>query len=127
MTVGASTVNLANAVLNILRGTTFTGIATPFLELHIGDPGAAGTANPSAVTTRQAITWSAASSGAIVLSNTPSFAMTASETISHVAIWSASSAGTFYYSAALTTPRAVVNTDTLNFTTLGVTITPLAA
>lgn len=127
MTVGASTVNLANAVMNILRGTTFTGIATPFLELHIGDPGAAGTANPSAVTTRQAITWSAAASGAIVLSNTPSFAMTTSETITHVAVWSASSAGTFYYSAVLTVSRAVVNTDTLNFNTLGVSIAPLAA
>jgi hypothetical protein len=127
MTVGVSTVNTANAWLNVLRNTSFTGVATPFLQLHTGDPGASGTANVSAVTTRQAITWSAASSGAIALSNTPSFTMTTTETITHVSVWSASSAGTFYYSAALTVSRAVVNTDTLNFNTLGVSITPLAA
>lgn len=127
MTAGLHTVNTANAWLNVLRGTTFTGIAGTFIKLHIGDPGSAGTANPSAVTTRQSASFSVAASGAIVLSNSPAFAMTATETISHISVWSDVSAGNFHWSAALTTPKAVVNTDTLTFTAAGVSLAPLAA
>lgn len=127
MTVGLHTVNTANAWLNVLRGTTFTGIAGTFIKLHIGDPGSAGTANPSAVTTRQSASFSAAASGAIALSNSPAFSMTATETISHISVWSDVSAGNFHWSAALTVAKAVVNTDTLTFTAVGVSLTPLAA
>lgn len=127
MTAGLHTVNLANAWLNVLRNTTFTGIATPFIKLHIGDPGSAGTTNPSAVTTRSAITWSAAASGALAISNTPSWTMTTSETISHISIWDASSAGNFYWSIQLSASKAVVNTDVLNLTSCSLSLTPLAA
>lgn len=127
MTAGLSTVNTANAWLNVLRGTTFTGAAGTFIQLHTADPGASGTANISAVTTRQSAIFSAAASGAIALSNSPAFTMTTTETITHISVHSASSAGTFYWSAALTTSKAVVNTDTLTFTSAGVSLTPLAA
>ena len=127
MTAGLHAVNTANAWLNVLRGTTFTGLAGTFIKLHIGDPGAAGTANPAAVTTRQSATFSAAAAGAIALSNSPAFAMTATETISHISVWSDVAAGNFHWSAALTTPKAVVNTDTLTFTSAGVSLVPLAA
>lgn len=127
MTAGLHAVNTANAFLNVLRGTTFTGIAGTFIKLHIGDPGSAGTANPSAVTTRQSASFSVAAAGAIALSNSPAFSMTATETISHISVWSDVSAGNFHWSAALTTPKAVVNTDTLTFTAVGVSLTPLAA
>lgn len=127
MTAGLHAVNTANAFLNVLRGVTFTGIAGTFIKLHIGDPGSAGTANPSAVTTRQSASFSAAAAGAIALSNSPAFSMTATETISHISVWSDVSAGNFHWSAALTTPKAVVNTDTLTFTAVGVSLTPLAA
>lgn len=127
MTAGLSTVNTANAWLNVLRGTTFTGAAGTFIQVHVGDPGSAGTANTSAVTSRQSATFSAASAGAIALSNSPAFAMTATETITHISVWSASSAGTFYWSAALSASKSVVNTDTLTFTAVGVSLSPLAA
>lgn len=127
MTAGLHTVNTANAWLNVLRGTTFTGIAGTFIQLHTGDPGSAGTANQSAVTSRQSATFSAAASGAIALSNSPAFTMTATETITHISVWSASTAGNFHWSAALTASKSVVNTDTLTFTAVGVSLTPLAA
>lgn len=131
MTAGLSVGNLAHAWLNSIRGggngVTFTAPAAIFARVHIGDPGAAGTANPSAVTTGQAVTFGAATAGAIALSNSPAFAMTATETISHVSFWSAATAGTFYWSATLTTPRAVVNTDTLTLSSVGVSLAPLAA
>jgi hypothetical protein len=127
VTAGLSTVNTANAWLNVLRGTTFTGAAGTFVQLHTADPGASGTTAVSAVTTRQSATFSAASAGAIALSNSPAFTMTATETITHISVWSASSAGTFYWSAALSSSKAVVNTDTLTFTSIGISLSPLAA
>lgn len=127
MTVGLATTNLANNWLNMLRGTAFTAPAGTYIKLHTADPGAAGTANPSAVTTRSAATFGAASGGALALSNSPSFTMTATETITHISVWDDSTAGNFLWSAALTTSKSVVNTDTLTFTTLGVSLSPLAA
>lgn len=131
MTVGLHAVNTANAWLNTIRGggngSNITAPAALYLQIHTGDPGSAGTANVSAVTGRQAVTLGAASAGAIALSNSPAFTMTTTETITHVSVWDASSNGNFRWSAALSVSRAVVNTDTLTFTTLGVSITPLAA
>jgi hypothetical protein len=116
----------ANSKLNVWRGTTYTGI-TPFCKLHTGDPGAAGTANASAVTTRNAITWSAASAGSMALSSLSGFSMTGTETISHISIWDASTAGNFIASAALTASKNVTNGDTLTISTLTVALTPIAA
>jgi hypothetical protein len=127
MTVGLAVTTLAHPWLDMLRGSAFTAPAGTFIKLHTGDPGAAATANVSAVTGRQAATFSAASGGAIALSNAPAFTMTASETISHISVWDASTAGNLLWTAALTTPRAVVDTDTLTFTAVGVSLTPLAA
>lgn len=127
MTVGLATTNLANKWLDMLRQVAFTAPAGTFIKLHTADPGAAGTTAPSAVTTRQAATFSAAASGAIALSNSPAFTMTATETITHISVWDAVSAGNFLWSAALTTPKAVVNTDTLTFTSCALSLSPVAA
>lgn len=127
MTVGLATTTLANQWLNMLRGTAFTAPTGTYIKLHTADPGSAGTANPSAVTTRASATFSAASAGALALSNSPSFTMTATETITHISVWDASTAGNLLWTAALTTSKSVVATDTLTFTTLGVALSPLAA
>lgn len=127
MTVGLATTALANAWLNTVNNTSFAITAT-WVALHVGDPGAAGTANPSAVTTRQQVTFSAASGGALALSATPTaWNMTTSETITHISVWSASSSGTFYWSAALSVSKSVANGDTLTLNTCGLSLAPLAA
>jgi hypothetical protein len=131
--VGLSAVNLANAWLNVVSGTTFTGAAGSFIQLHVvaGDPGAAGTSNVSSVTTRPAATWSAASAGSKAITTTlpswTSWAGTSPETIAYVSDWSASSAGTFYFSAALTANKTVQTGDTLTLNTLSVALAPIAA
>jgi hypothetical protein len=130
MAVGLSATNLAAAWLNVLRGTTFTGAAGAFAQLHTGDPGASGTANVSSTTTRSSVTWNAPSAGSMTLSNTPSWASwagTNGEVVSHISEWSASSAGTFYLSAQLSASKTVNTGDTLNLTTLTVALTPIAA
>jgi hypothetical protein len=129
MAVGLSAVNAANAFLNVYRGVTFTGVATPFIQLHTGDPGAAGTANVSVgSTTRNAIVWAAASAGSMALSSLGAWTNGGtSETITHVTLWSASSAGTFYQSFTLGASQAWVSTNTLTLTTFTLNFTPLAA
>lgn len=128
MAVGLHAVNLANRWLDILRGTAFTAPSGIYVKLHTGDPGAAGTANASVVTTRSQATFAASSGGAIALTGTnPSWTATASETISHISVWDNSSAGNFLWSAALSVAKSVQSGDTLTLTTLGVSLGALAA
>lgn len=130
---------LADGWLNTIRGggagTTFTAAAVQALKLHTnaGDPGAAGTSNASANTTRQALTMGASASGGggrqIALSNSPTWSSWASgsETIGYFSDWDSTTAGAFQWSAALTTPKAVANGDTLTVTSVTVALTPIAA
>jgi hypothetical protein len=132
VTVGLSTANLANAWLNTMRGnsngTTFTAPSTLFVQCHTGDPGSAGTSNVSTgIATRTALAQNAASNGSQAITSTISFSATGSDTITHISVWSASSNGTFYYSAALSASKTVSNGDTLNLTALTFSLTPLAA
>jgi hypothetical protein len=116
VTVGQSSVHI-NAILNVLRGTAYTGV-TPFLKIHLGDPGAAGTANASSETTRKALTF-AAPSGSAVVSGAVSWATwsaTSPETITHYSIWDASTAGNFLISGQFTASKTVTTGDTLNAT-----------
>ena len=57
------------AFLDTLRNVSFA-VASPYIKLHLGDPGEAGTANPAAETTRKAVSFSAASSGSMASSAT---------------------------------------------------------
>jgi hypothetical protein len=122
---------VANGWLDTLRGgSNFTAFATPFVKLHTGDPGSAGTANAAAgSTTRVAVTQSAASGGSITISGTNPVWTNGgtSETLTHVSIWSASTSGTFMYSVALTASQAWVSTNTFTLTSLTVSLSPLAA
>lgn len=127
MADGLSVANLANAWLNTVRGTSFS-IGATWAQLHIGTPGANGTSNLSAVTTRQQVTFAVAANGALALATTPqAWNMTANETITDISIWSANSSGTFYWSAPLTVAKTVANGDTLTLNTCGLSLSPLAA
>lgn len=124
MAVGVSTF-LANSVLDALRGTAYSEAAL-YVQLHTANPGTAGTTSVSSVTTRPAITFSAASGGAIALSNTPtwsSWAGTNGEVVTHISIWDASSGGNFLISAALSSSKTVNTGDTLSLSTTTVTFT----
>lgn len=108
--MGSIAVGERNKMLDAYTGrTTYTANAAFYVKLHIGDPGAAGTSNAAAETTRQAVTFgSAAASGTI--SNTVAVQWTglaASETISHVSFWTASTSGTFLGSDDLASSQAV--------------------
>lgn len=112
------------------KGTSYSGNAAFWVKLHIGDPGAAGTANAAGNTTRQQAAFGTASSGSIstnadlVWTN-----VSTAETYSHVSFWTASSAGTFLGSDDLAATKTVAVGDTFTIASgsLTINITPLAA
>ena len=129
MTVGLSAVNTADKLLNTIgrSGTTFTA-GSLYVKLHTADPGASGATAASAVTTRYACTFSASSAGSMALTSMGgTWSMTATETISHISLWDASTAGNFMWSVALTASKSVVSGDTLSLTSLTLAFTPIAA
>jgi len=121
MTVGVAA-SLCNTFIDSIT-------ATVYLQFHIGDPGAAGTANQAGSTTRIALTFPAATAGAATQTGTASIASWAggSQTLSHASLWSASTGGTFRGSFAFTAARAAVNGDTLNVSAVSASVTPVAA
>lgn len=93
------------------------GTAYPWIKLHVGAPGAAGTSNPAAETTRKQATWAAASAGAKTSSADLSWTNVAgTEDFTHFSAWSASSAGNFGFSGTITA-NAVATGDTFTILT----------
>lgn len=97
----------------LARGVAFDNDEV-WVKLHLGDPGAAGTTNPAAETTRKQATFGAAASGRAI-SNTVAVEWTnvpSAETYSWVSMWSASTGGTFLGRDDLSSPAAVDVGDT---------------
>ena len=105
--------------------TTITGTDANDIALAIGDPGSAGTSNPSSVTTREAVTWGSPSAGVISASDEPewtSWAGTNGEVVTDLAFWSASSSGTFGLSMPLSASVTMDTGDSLTLTSISITI-----
>lgn len=114
MATGFSTFT-ANAILNALCNATSFSVTTIYMQLHTADPGAAGTTSVATETTRKAVSFGAASSGAI--SNDAAVQWTSiagSQDASHYSLWDASSAGNFLGSGTITA-NAYTAGDTLTF------------
>ena len=94
MAVGPSAAE-ANTFLDGLDGT--------FAQLHIGDPGASGTANTATETTRQLMSLGTSSGGSVTNDTALTWTSIAgSQDASHISLWSASTAGTFRFSGTIT-------------------------
>lgn len=122
----------ANAVLDAYwNATNITAPTAVWIQLHVGDPGAAGTANVATETTRKDITAAiaAASGGAVTSDTLVSWTNVAgTEDYTHWSTWSASSNGTFYWSGTMTA-NGVTAGDTFNLGVgdIDVTINSVAA
>ena len=102
----------ANALFNAIGNNTSFAVATCYVQLHVGDPGAAGTSNAAVETTRKAVSFGAASSGAI--SNDAAITWTnvaGTEDYTHFSLWDAASGGNFLGSGTITA-AAVTAGDT---------------
>ena len=113
MAVGLSSA-LADALLNALvNQTNYTAPTALWMQLHTADPGAAGTNAVAGNATRKDITTAFPNAGSGTVSNNVDIAWTSgevdtSEDYTHYSVWSASSAGTFYWSGVITANAVVV-------------------
>lgn len=123
------TVGFTAAVVNGWLDGTFA-TATCWAKLHTADPGSAG-ATGAAVgdSTRKQATMSAASGGSKSASASvgPWTNGGTTETLSHISLWTASTAGTFNASATMTGGGSWASGYTCTLTALTISVTPIAA
>ncbi len=117
-----------NGILDAVAGRALFPVnTTPWIKIHTGDPGASGATAAAGNTTRIQSTFGAAASAGSI-SSTAAAAWTnvsTAETYAWISLWSASTAGTFYGNAQLTTARTVAVGD--NFTIASGSLTLTAA
>ena len=109
---------LETKLLDTLRGVAYTPGGT-YLKLHTGDPGEVGTSNAASESTRQSVSFGAASGDSIVSSGTVTWTnVVASETYSHWSLWDSVSSGNCLWSGALVSSATVVAGDSFSITSL---------
>jgi len=107
---------LANEVLNALCRNSALSLlpnAAFWVKLHVGDPGAAGTANPAGNTTRQQMTFGTnAVSGLISNTVLATWAtVPATEDYTHWSGWTLAAGGTFLWSGTTAANPVMVGDD----------------
>jgi hypothetical protein len=98
-------VGIVNAWLaSVLNGTAPTTFSAPYVQLHVGLPGAAGTANIAGESTRQQATGTFVISGGSTTNPTAInwTSVTTAETYTNITLWSAATGGTFIASGTIT-------------------------
>lgn len=121
---GTIAAELLDALLN---ADAYTGPAAIYMQLHTGDPGAAGTSNVATNTTRKLVTFGAASGGTIATDADVSWTnVPAAEDYTHLSLWDASTAGNFLASGTITA-NAVAIGDTFTIPSGSETLTLNAA
>lgn len=112
--MGTFSDTVANSWLDAVCRATSYSVAAVWVQLHLGDPGSAGTTSPAANTSRQQATFASAASGRAI-SNTSIIewvSVSATETYTWISLWSASTSGTFLGRDDLSSSAAVTAGDT---------------
>jgi hypothetical protein len=113
---------LANAWLNALGNATSFSVTTAYVKLHVGDPGSAGTSNAATETTRKAVSFAAASNGALASDADVSWTNIAgSQDATHFTAWDNETAGNFLFSGTIT-GNAYTAGDTYTISSAGLTV-----
>lgn len=111
------------AVLNAIGNATSFSVATPYVKLHVGDPGEDGTGNAATETTRKSVSFAAAASGAITTDADITWTSVAgTEDFTHFSLWDASSAGNCLWSGTVTA-NSVTAGDTFTISAGSLTLT----
>ena len=93
---------LANKFLDAVGNATAYSAANVYVKLHIGDPGANGTANAATETTRKSVSFSAASTGGLTSDADLSWeSIAGSEDATFFTVWDNLSAGNFLFSGTV--------------------------
>lgn len=116
---------IAQAKADAAMDAEVTG--TVYIQLHVGDPGAAGTSNPAANTTREAVTFASAASGSKASNLLATWtSVSTTETYTDFSLWTASSGGTFLWSGTVSN-GAVTAGDTFSAASGGLTLSMTGA
>lgn len=126
MAVGMSEY-LARKVLDAIGNNTALQIAQVYVKLHVGDPGADGTANAATETTRKAVSFAAAPvavAGVVTMASDASISWTniaGSQDATHASFWDDIAAGNYLGSGTITA-NAYTAGDTYTIASGGLTI-----
>jgi hypothetical protein len=113
---------LANAWLDALGNATSFSVTTPYVKLHVGDPGANGTSNPATETTRKSVSFGASSAGALASDADVVWTNIAgSQDATHFTAWDNETAGNFLFSGTIT-GNAYTAGDTYTISSGGLTV-----
>jgi len=110
--------------LDALFNNTSFAVTTVSIQLHTGDPGAAGTSNVATESARKTVSMAAASAGAISSDADITWtSVSATETFTHFTLWDASTSGNFLGSGTVTNGAVTSGTDfTLGSADLDITM-----
>jgi hypothetical protein len=117
---------VANKTLDALYNNTSFAVTNSYMQLHVGDPGANGTANQATETTRKLLSFGSAASAAIE-NDSPIVwtAIAGSQTATHFTIWDASTGGNFLWSGTMVAnPYTAGDTLTIDVGDLDISMTP---
>lgn len=92
---------LKNKWLDSAFNATAFSVANVYVQLHSGDPGAAGTDNVISGPSRDEATFGAASSGATTNDAELSWASMPAATVAYISVWDASTSGNLLWTQAL--------------------------
>ena len=94
---------LANKFLDAVGNATAYSAANVYVKLHVGDPGANGTANAATETTRKEVTFASATAGSIASDAAVTWTNIAgSQDATFFTAWDNVSAGNFLFSGSIT-------------------------
>lgn len=115
----------ANSLLDHLTSqTSMTSPTNLFTQLHVGDPGDNGTANIASSSTRQnAGTFSAAVAGVTDNDSVITHTGNATETITHLSLHDASTAGNAFWNFPVDTSQTINNGETLEIAAAAIDFT----
>lgn len=119
---------LENALINgTLRATTYTAPSTVYVSLHTADPtdDGSGAEVSGGSYARTAVTFGAPSNGVATNSADVTFPQSTGAwgTITHVAIWDASTSGNMLYHSTLDTSKTIASGDVLKIASGSLSVT----
>lgn len=116
---------LANKWLDALGNNVAFSVTACYVKLHVGDPGAAGTANPATEITRKSVSFAAAANGAIASDADITWTnISGSQDATHFTAWDALTDGTFLFSGTITgNPYTAGDTYTISAGSLTASLT----
>jgi len=94
---------LADELLDAVGNNSSFAVGAVFIKLHIGDPGANGTANPATETIRKAASFGASSSGTLTSDADITWTNIAgSQDATFFTAWDSATTGNFLFSGGIT-------------------------